>query len=192
MSKNLIVGIDEVGRGCLAGPLVVAAVAWTDQKDSWLADSKQLSPKQRLAVFNKICRKANASAVHFQSAELIDTYGLSKALRVGFEKVCQQTLNNLTGQPKAIIIDGSINYLNHLPNSQAVIKADCKIGAVMAASILAKIVRDRFMEEIIAKRHPSHQFQNHKGYGTKEHKQALKQLGPIKGVHRFSFRPIKA
>ena len=190
--SDLIVGADEVGRGCLAGPLVIAAVAWPCQSANWLSDSKQLSPNQRNLAFWRICRGATATAVCFQSPEAIDNRGLGSLLREGFNRTVSEVLSSLDNDPVRIIVDGSINYLDEISDAEAIVKADTKIEAVMAAGVLAKVVRDQFMIKVASKQHPNHKFSNHKGYGTKEHIAAIKKFGAIQGLHRFSFRPIRS
>ena len=190
--SSLVVGADEVGRGCLAGPLVVAAVAWIDVSPNWLFDSKQLSPKGRRLAFGRICQESLATSICFLSPQTIDQKSLGFALRDGFNRTIADVLGKLQQSPDEIIIDGPVNYYNQPFRTRAVVKADTKFQAVMAASILAKVVRDCFMSKIIAYQYPGYRFDHHKGYGSQQHLLAIEELGAIPAVHRFSFKPIKS
>jgi ribonuclease HII len=180
------IGVDEVGRGCLAGPLLVVAARAVSDLPAGLKDSKLLSRSQRQKILDllSICCEWGEGWVKCSE---IDKLGLSKALRLG----AARALNNLnTSGSDEIILDGSFNYLpKKYRVSQAIVRADSSIPIVSAASIIAKVRRDRFMFEL-AKRHPYYEFERHVGYGTKAHMLALKQHGAIKYVHRQSFSPV--
>jgi ribonuclease HII len=180
------IGVDEVGRGSLAGPLLVIAARDTAQLPAGLKDSKLLSKKQREEILNvlSICCEFGEGWVKCSE---IDRYGLSKALKLGSRRALENlgvTIN------EKIILDGKFNYLpKKYTNSQAVIGADNKVPIVSAASIYAKVTRDRYMVQM-SKRYPGYLFENHVGYGTKTHMLALKELGALKYVHRRSFSPV--
>jgi ribonuclease HII len=181
-----LVGVDEVGRGCLAGPLLVVAARATSELPNGLKDSKLLSRKQREEILNmlSICCKFGEGWVKCSE---IDKYGLSKALKLG----SRRALDNLgVGINEGIILDGKFNYLpKKYKNSRAVIKADNLVPIVSAASIYAKVTRDRYMFNL-AKQYPGYLFENHVGYGTKAHMLALRELGALKYVHRHTFLPV--
>jgi ribonuclease HII len=181
-----MIGVDEVGRGCLAGPLLVVAARATAELPTGLKDSKLLSTQQREKILDllSICCQFGEGWVKCSE---IDKYGLSKALTLGGRRA----LENLHVEPdEEIVLDGKFNYLpKKYERSKAVIKADNNIAIVSAASIYAKVTRDRYMREL-AKKYPGYSFENHVGYGTKAHMLALKELGALKYVHRFSFGPV--
>lgn len=180
----MIIGIDEVGRGCWAGPLVVAGVA-LDAPIAGLTDSKALSGVQREKLARIIRVKAHSIAIAWVPSGLIDELGLTEAMRLA----CESAYSQLTSKPAdEIVIDGAINYL---PNTRAttLIKADRLVPAVSAASIIAKVARDRYMQRI-AQRFPDYGFERHVGYGTVVHLQAIKAHGTC-ALHRRSFKPIK-
>lgn len=181
-----MIGVDEVGRGCLAGPLLVVAARALDDLPVGLKDSKLLSRDQREAVYGLLSTVCQFGEGWVKCSE-IDKHGLSKALKLG----AARALNNLQVLiNEEIVLDGSFNYLpKKYVAARAVIKADNSVPIVSAASIIAKVRRDRFMIEL-AKRHPFYKFEHHVGYGTKTHMLALKQYGAIKYVHRQSFSPV--
>ena len=181
----MLIGVDEVGRGCLAGPLCVAAVSLR-MPVVGLRDSKKLSPKKREELDIKIRENADYLNIVLISAEEIDNIGLAEALKKAF-------INSVDGIDKEIkiITDGNINYLKDLfPNSEAIIKADDSVKEVSAASIVAKVYRDKLMVEL-DKDYPGYNFKVNKGYGTKEHLNAIKEIGVSK-LHRKSFKPISS
>lgn len=180
----MIVGIDEVGRGCWAGPLVVGAVV-LGEPIVGLKDSKKLTKKQREALDERI----RATAISFglgwvQPAEL-DAVGLTQAVRLAMERA----LAVVTATYDEVIVDGNFNFLAHLPKTRQLIKADDTVPAVSAASIIAKVARDKYMTKI-AQLYSGYGFENHVGYGTAIHMAALAELG-VTDIHRKSFKPIK-
>jgi ribonuclease HII len=181
-----MIGIDEVGRGCWAGPLLVVAARAVNELPEGLTDSKLLSKKQRELIYELLLPCAQFGEGWVAAAE-IDKHGLANALRLGVSRA----LENLNVQnEEKIILDGSVNYVDQkFTSSECVVDADLNIPIVSAASIYAKVLRDNFMRELSAK-HPNYGFDSHVGYGTKLHKTALESLGIIKGVHRLSFKPI--
>ena len=188
----MTIGIDEVGRGCWAGPLVAAAVCWSSpggpnsELQSQLADSKQLSAARRQSVFQLIRPQARIG-LGWVSPESIDDYGLSQAQTQAMEQALVSLGPDLKLEP--VIIDGSVNYLPDHPASQTQVRADSTIPTVIAAGIAAKVVRDHFCQ-LLDCLYPGWGLSNHKGYGTAEHRQALTARQPITGLHRFSYRPV--
>ncbi len=182
-----MIGIDEVGRGCWAGPLVVVA-AKLNTKISGLKDSKDLSRSKREQLFEIIEKEAEIGIAIIEPS-VLDTIGLGPALYQAFA----EAINTIkTKDISEIIVDGNVNYLKGIyDKSQCVIKADSLYPSVSAASIYAKVTRDRIMYQL-SKKYPEFGFEKHVGYGTKLHLEALKKYGPIKGVHRFSYKPIRS
>ncbi len=181
-----ILGIDEVGRGPWAGPLVVGACVLGDAKIDGLTDSKKLTPKKREALAPIIREKA-AVGLGWVSAEELDRIGLSKALC----KACRAAVKQIHTPFHEIVIDGTVNFLRDTPLSshvQVLKKADLLVPEVSAASIVAKVARDEYMYKL-AEKYPGYGFEKHVGYGTAAHKAALEKLGPCP-EHRKSFKPI--
>jgi ribonuclease HII len=176
--KNLC-GIDEAGRGPYAGPLVVAGVVLNSNIEE-LNDSKKLSEKKREILYDKIIQNSNYHIV-FKTNDEIDALGLSLCLKNSIEEIMQNVKSD------EYLMDGNTTF--GVDDLKFLVKADAKIAEVSAASILAKVSRDRYMCEI-AKKYPNYGFEKHKGYGTKVHTQAIKEFGYSK-IHRKSFK-IKA
>jgi len=178
--KNLC-GIDEAGRGPLAGPLVVAGVKFFDDIDTslltQLADSKKLTEKKREKLYDIIIKNSEYSIV-FSSSKQIDQDGLSLCLHNSI----QQIINKIDA--KEYLMDGNTTF--GVEGVKSLIKADDKIYEVSAASILAKVSRDRYMYDI-ANLYPNYSFDKHKGYGTKLHKEAIAKYGLCE-IHRKSFK----
>jgi ribonuclease HII len=182
-----LIGIDEVGRGCWAGPLLVVAARSSGELPTGLADSKRISKdkRQRLAPLIKAACDIGEGWV---SPKEIDELGLSKAMQLGV----MRALLAIEAQPHEIIImDGNINYCAaKFRESRAVIDADALYPVVSAASIWAKVARDTYMAELDEK-YAMYQFAQHVGYGTALHKQMLLLHG-VSDIHRRSFKPIAA
>ncbi len=181
-----ILGIDEVGRGPWAGPLVVGACVLGDAQIEGLTDSKKLSAKKREALAPEIREKATVG-LGWISAEELDKIGLSAALC----KACRAAVKQIHVPFHEIIIDGTVNFLRDTPlasHVQVLKKADLLVPEVSAASIVAKVARDEYMYKL-AEKYPGYGFEKHVGYGTAAHKKALLELG-VCPEHRKSFRPI--
>ena len=169
-----ILGIDEVGRGPWAGPLVVGACVLGDAQIDGLTDSKKLTPKKREALAPIIREKA-AVGLGWVSAEELDRIGLSAALC----KACREAVKQIHVPYHEIVIDGTVNFLRDTPLSgyvQVLKKADLLVPEVSAASIVAKVARDEYMYKL-AEKYPGYGFEKHVGYGTAAHKAALEKLG---------------
>jgi ribonuclease HII len=181
-----IVGIDEVGRGCWAGPLLVVAARATSKLPDGLRDSKLLTRHQRNEILNKLsicCEFGEGWVKAFE----IDKLGLATALRLGVRRAL---VNLKTQTDEEIIIDGAVNYIpQKFIKSKNLIGGDGLLPIISAASIHAKVRRDSFMIEL-SKKHPGYNFENHVGYGTKAHMLALSSRGAIKYVHRYSYLPV--
>lgn len=183
----MIIGIDEVGRGCLAGPLLAGAVELDkNTKIPGLRDSKKMTKLQREKIVPIIQKKAKQFGIGWVWPEEVDLIGLTKAVQLAMQRAIDQLV--MTGQK--IIIDGNYNYLEHIPASSYLIKADDTISAVAAASVLAKVARDNYMQDMSVK-YPGYLFEKNVGYGTKHHVESLKKIG-VTPIHRKSYAPIKA
>jgi ribonuclease HII len=178
-------GVDEAGRGPLAGPVVSAAVILSKEfKIEALDDSKKLSEKKRNLLEKEIKANALAWSVASASVEEIDELNILQASLLSMKRAVLK----LEVQPQKVYFDGNHIPIINLP-SEAIVKGDTLIKSIMAASILAKVYRDRVMEEL-DKSYPEYGFKKHKGYPTKMHLDALKSHGPSK-IHRLSFKPVK-
>ena len=182
----LTVGIDEVGRGCWAGPLVACAIV-LQKPIAGLKDSKKLSARQREMLAVKIRDNALAIGFGWVKPEAIDISGISHAVK----SAMQQALEAITIDYHEVIIDGNINYLSDNKKVRSVIKADDSIPAVSAASIMAKVARDEYMATVAHKQFPAYGFERHVGYGTKFHHEMLRLHG-VTPLHRKSYKPIQA
>lgn len=183
LNKHLIeAGCDEAGRGCLAGPVVAAAVILPDDfTHDWLNDSKQLSEKQRLALRLEIQREAVTWAVSYVNHEEIDEINILQASFTAMHRA----VRGLTLVPEHVLIDGNrFRPFPEIPHS-CIIKGDGKYLSIAAASILAKTYRDDFME-LLDNLHPMYGWKKNKGYPTKSHRQALMAEGESP-FHRMSF-----
>ena len=182
---KLIVGVDEAGRGPLAGPVVAAAVIFARtyiNKD--INDSKQVSEKKREELFLEIKKNALAIGVGIVDAETIDRINIYEATKVAMK----EAIKNLNHDYDLILTD-AMKLENQKTPVIDIIKGDAKALPIAAASIIAKVTRDHIMNEL-AKKYPEYGFDVHKGYGTKRHMDALKKYGPIKGIHRYSYKPV--
>lgn len=198
-----ILGIDEVGRGPWAGPLVVGTVilgaAFLDPENSTLCDaylalddSKRLTPTRRTALSEIILTHAAATGLGWVTAAELDRYGLSASLKLATRRAVKPILATKTHFDE-IIIDGTVNFLQTTPLRDRVTtlkRADHLVKEVAAASIIAKVARDQYMVNL-AEQYPGYGFEKHVGYGTAQHRAALAALGPCP-EHRLSFRPLQA
>ena len=180
----LVAGVDEAGRGPLAGPVVAAAVILDERQPiAGLADSKKLSAARRDQLYDEIRAKALCCCVAQASVEEIDRLNILQATLLAM----QRAVAGLRLKPGLVLVDG-----NRLPllemRAEAIVKGDAKVAAISAASILAKVTRDRGLE-LLDQRYPQYGFARHKGYGTAEHLQALRLHGPCP-EHRSSFAPV--
>lgn len=180
----MIAGIDEAGRGPLAGPVVAAAVCFKTQViPNGLKDSKLLTPKKRELLYSEI-QNAAYWAIGIASVSEIDEFNILQATLMAMQRAYMQ----LPVRPTLVQIDG--NQAPNLPCAiECIIKGDQTIPMISAASILAKVTRDRMMLEL-DQQYPQYGFADHKGYGTKSHMAALRTWGPC-DIHRQSFAPVK-
>lgn len=180
----MIVGIDEVGRGAWAGPLVVGAVLLGGVEIAGLTDSKKLTKKQREALDIEIRQKALGVGLGWVSAKDIDTIGLSQALKLA----SRRAVAHIRQRYEEIIIDGTIPLLDD-PRVTLMKKADLLVPSVSAASVVAKVARDNYMRHVDGV-FPGYKFTGHVGYGTAAHRAAIGELG-VTPLHRLSFAPLK-
>ena len=182
-----LAGVDEAGRGPLAGPVAVAAVVLDPaRRIEGLGDSKALSEAARDALFPQIQQRALAFSIVLVHADEIDRLNILRATLEGMRRAVAA----LAVRPARVLVDG-----NRVPEglgieAEAIVKGDAKVAAISAASILAKVARDRWMIELDAA-HPGYDFAAHKGYPTPDHLDALKRLGPCP-AHRRSFAPVRS
>ena len=202
---HLVAGVDEVGRGPLAGPVVAAAVILPDEWLHWrparrmgkkrprtheqdpreiLRDSKELSRSQREMLYDAITGVAVAYGVGSASHETIDTRGIVAATKLAM----REAISSLGRQPDALLVDAVDLSEAGLP-CRPIIDGDALCGSIAAGSIVAKVTRDRLMEEM-DRQFPGYGFARHKGYATKEHLRLLSRLGPCP-IHRRSFAPVR-
>lgn len=176
-----VCGVDEAGRGPLAGPVCAAAVMLPRGLEiAGLNDSKKLTEKKREALFDEIKEKAIAYGVAFASVEEIEELNILNATFLAMNRA----INSLSVSPELALIDGNRNSGIEMP-SRCVIKGDGCCADIAAASILAKVTRDRYMLQM-AEQYPGYGFEKHKGYGTKQHYEAIRALG-ASPIHRMSF-----
>ena len=181
---GLIAGVDEAGRGPLAGPVVAAAVILDDLNPiKGLADSKKLTALKRERLYDEIRAKALCCSIAEATVEEIDELNILQATLLAMRRA----VDGLRLKPNKVLVDG-----NRLPVldvlAEAIVKGDSKVQAISAASILAKVHRDRWCQELHAQ-YPQYGFDGHKGYGTAAHLQALKEHGATPW-HRKSFSPV--
>lgn len=181
---GLVAGVDEAGRGPLAGPVVAAAVILDDHKPiKGLADSKKLTALRREKLFDEIRAKALCCSVALATVEEIDRLNILQATMLAM----QRAVKGLRLKPAKVLVDG-----NRLPVldvvAEAIVSGDALVPAISAASILAKVTRDCMLDEL-HDQHPLYGFDRHKGYGTAQHLAALREHGPLP-AHRRSFAPV--
>ncbi len=180
-SVHILCGVDEAGRGPLAGPVCAAAVILPrGTVIEGLNDSKKLSEKKREQLFDVICDTALSYAIAFATVEEIEELNILHAAQLAMNRAIEE----LDPKPDLAIIDGNQAGDIRFPH-ETVIKGDASCISIAAASILAKVTRDRFMLDM-AQQYPMYHFEKHKGYGTKDHYSALREFGPCP-IHRPSF-----
>lgn len=178
---RMVAGVDEAGRGPLAGPVFAACVILPDDcVIDGINDSKKLSEKKRELLFDEITKKAIAYSIASIDERIIDEVNILNATHIAMNKA----VDEMKIKPDFVLIDGN-SIKNMTTPHQTIVKGDSKSISIAAASILAKVSRDRFICEL-ADKYPEYQFEKHKGYGTKVHTDALKKFGPCK-IHRKSF-----
>lgn len=182
--KLTVAGVDEAGRGPIAGPVVVAAVAFDPNQlpeEGSINDSKKLSPSQRLKCFEQICKQAKAYKIMIVSAEWIDQINILQATLMGMKRAVE----TLYIPADYVLVDGK-QYPEIKTPGETVVKGDSISMSIAAASVLAKVTRDRIMQGY-AQLYPEWQLDVHKGYPTKKHLNAIQKYG-ITPIHRRSFR----
>lgn len=180
----LVAGVDEAGRGPLAGPVVAAAVMLDEARPiEGLADSKKLSAIRRARLYDEIRANALCCSVAMATVDEIDRLNILQATLLAMRRAVE----GLRLKPQLVLVDG--NRLPVLPvRAEAIVQGDARVPAISAASILAKVTRDRWLDDLHAE-FPCYGFDRHKGYGTAQHLAALKQYGPCV-AHRRSFAPV--
>lgn len=189
MSTVWICGVDEAGRGPLVGSVVAGAVVLDpNQPIIGLRDSKKLSPARREQLYAEIMQKARAWGIGQASPSEIDTFNILQATMLAMRRAIEALSERLGEWPSKALIDG--NRCPILPiTSEAIIKGDAKEPAISAASIIAKVTRDQQMQ-VLHTQYPQYGFNQHMGYPTEVHMQALKQYGPCE-EHRRTFAPVR-
>lgn len=191
-----VAGLDEAGRGPLAGPVVASAVIVRHAaiiKDLKINDSKKLSEKQREYFYELLIRHKDITwGVGIVSETVIDRINILEASKLAMHKALKHMYRDLqsftkNGTPDFLLIDGNFTINSEIPQ-RSIIKGDAKVFSIAAASIIAKVTRDRLMEKM-HKKYPQYDFAKHKGYGTALHVQHLKNFGPCK-IHRKTFWPV--
>lgn len=181
---GLIAGVDEVGRGPLAGPVTAAAVILDPARvPEGLADSKQLTEKRRNALYDEIFAVATVSIAH-ATVEEIDQINILRASHLAMERA----VAGLACQPDHLLIDGNMIPRGLTVSAEAIVKGDARSLSIAAASIVAKVCRDRLMVDL-AQQHPGYGWEKNAGYPSPAHKEALRNLG-VTPHHRRSFKPV--
>ena len=186
------IGVDEAGRGSLVGSVVAAAVVLpSDFHISGLTDSKKLSEKKRDSLYQQITKQCEWSVSEASSIEIDQSNVLLATMLAMKRAIINLQKEYIMKKPQTVfnvMVDG--NLCPDVPNCIAIVKGDLSEPTISAASIIAKVTRDSQMREL-DKEYPKYGFAQHKGYGTRKHLNALSKYGPIKGIHRHSFSPIK-
>ena len=184
---DFVAGVDEAGRGPLAGPVVAAAVILGSPIDG-LADSKKLSEKRRTELATTIRRESLAWAVAWADVAEIDSLNILHATMLSMRRA----VLGLKLRPTQVLVDGNrlpdLRFFGFAPSGEAIVKGDDKVAAISAASILAKTVRDDMMRDM-HELYPDYGFAGHKGYGTRDHRDRIETVGPCP-QHRMSFAPM--
>lgn len=191
LNYKTVAGIDEAGRGPLAGPVVAACVLIDDKFSidsdelKIINDSKKLSAKKRQELFKTIKQEALAVEIGVVNNQMIDKINILQASFLAMTKA----INSLKKDPHYLLVDGHFKIPKININQSAIIKGDSSVFSIAAASIIAKVSRDWLMCQY-DKKYPIYNFEKHKGYGTKEHLKKIKEFGPCP-IHRLSFAPFK-
>jgi len=183
--------VDEAGRGPLAGPVVVAAVALPEEPSAELCgarDSKRMTPKGRERLFGVVRSQALAVSVAWAHPPEIDRDNILAATLAAMGRAATRAAAKAGGAPFLVLVDGPRAIRDFAPPQRTIVDGDDKSLCIAAASIVAKVVRDRWMERL-NRRHPGYGFAKHKGYGTKAHLDALDRLG-VSAAHRLSYAPV--
>ena len=184
--KNVI-GVDEAGRGPLAGPVVAAAVIlkeYTEELDE-INDSKKLTEKKREKLYDIIMRNFDV-AVGISTVEEIDKLNILNADFLAMRRALKDLKSLKNEKEYTVLVDGNLKIKEYIGKQLPIVKGDAKSLSIAAASIIAKVTRDRLMKDL-ASVYPDYHFEKHKGYGTKVHIEAIKDKGAIEGVHRKVF-----
>ena len=177
----IIAGVDEVGRGCLAGPVLAAAVILSNSIDS-LNDSKKLSKKKREVLYSEILENATSVAIGVKWNDYIDNHNI----KIASEDAMKDAISSLSVKPEKVLVDG---FSLDIPiENEGIIKGDQKYQQIMAASIIAKVTRDEIMRSFHYI-YPQYDFKSNSGYGTKKHLNALKHYSHTP-IHRLTFKPL--
>lgn len=196
---KLSIGVDEAGRGPWAGPVFAALVILNQKQNEILLkagvnDSKKISARKRETLYKLILKNSVFTKVKYHDVDVIDSIGVYNATKELIKQLILELDNDLLRGNK-ILIDGVfpklvlLNSRKEIVKHECIVKGDCKVTSIAAASIIAKVRRDQFMKEL-DKKYPLYQFAKHKGYGTKLHLDILQKIGPCE-CHRKSFKPIK-
>ncbi len=204
MSENLLllpIGLDEAGRGALAGPVVSAAVVFKEDFDLiGLDDSKKLTAKQRKELSEEIKEFALCYGIGLAWQSLIDKENILQASLISMARATSALVHKIKQEPTSLLIDGNktipthyfktyTNNIHILPKQEAIVDGDALIPVISAASVIAKVFRDELMQKI-DKRFPDYLFAKHMGYGSKEHREAIKKFGPCPS-HRKTFKGVR-
>ncbi|CAM1378391.1 ribonuclease HII [Fusobacterium nucleatum] len=184
--KNVI-GVDEAGRGPLAGPVVAAAVIlkeYTEELDE-INDSKKLTEKKREKLYDIIMKNFDV-AVGISTVEEIDKLNILNADFLAMRRALKDLKSLKNEKEYTVLVDGNLKIKEYIGKQLPIVKGDAKSLSIAAASIIAKVTRDRLMKDL-ANIYPDYSFEKHKGYGTKTHIEAIKDKGAIEGVHRKVF-----
>lgn len=196
MKNKIVIGVDEVGRGSLAGPVVAAAVVWKGLDIEGLNDSKQLSLKQREEVFQRCKDRTLIYAIGSADVNEIEERNILYATRLAMERAVDSVIHKINVVPDIALIDGkpfTNGYLQNISIGQRwIVKGDTIVPAIMAASVIAKVLRDKLMKGLVDQfpEYEVYGWKTNVGYGTKQHIEAIKKYG-ITLFHRKTFQPIK-
>lgn len=188
---GLLIGVDEAGRGPLAGPVVVAAVSLPEVPSADLLkarDSKQMTPKSRSQLFGVVRSQARAVSVAWAHPAEIDRDNILAATLGAMARAARRAAAKAGGGSVLVLVDGPCAIRGFELPQRTVVDGDAKSLCIAAASVIAKVVRDRWMARL-DRRHPGYGFERHKGYGTRSHLSALSELGPC-SAHRLTYAPV--